>query len=117
MKDEEILLVAGLVLFMLMRKKATAPMISAGVRSAPVDNKNVNNQLWTALLGTAWSGIVTAKNSAGNTVFPVNSRGDMVNSAGIPLDAGNRVTAQDSASYASESYADSFSNDVNAWDL
>lgn len=88
MSDAKILILAavaagGAVFMMNRAKAATRP---AGSASAPIQNKNVNDQLWTSILGGAWKVLNTAKNQDGTIGFlKKNFLGQTVTSDGKPV--------------------------------
>lgn len=52
-----------------MMNKARAQVAPAGSASAPVQTVNVQNQMWSQLLGGAWKSLTTAKNPDGSPAF------------------------------------------------
>jgi hypothetical protein len=83
------------VLVMNKAKTATAP---AGTASAPIQNTNVNDQLWKSLLGNAWTSLRDAQNPDGSQAFLMkNFLGQTVTSDGKPV--GQEYAAQFPATF------------------
>lgn len=86
MNKNMILIAAVAVGAVMVLNRAAAQVAPAGSRSAPVQNTNVNDQLWTKLLGGGWTGLRDATNSDGTAAFlKRNFLGQTVNSVGVPI--------------------------------
>jgi hypothetical protein len=79
-----IVVAAAAALFMMSKTKAaTAP---AGSASAPVQSRNVNDQLWSSLLGGTWRALKDAQTSSGGPAFlERNWLGQVTTSDGKPV--------------------------------
>jgi hypothetical protein len=78
-----ILAAAGAVLMMSKQARATAP---AGSASRPIPSTNVNDQLWTSLLGGGWKMLRDAQTDSGTAAFlKRNFLGQVVTSDGKPV--------------------------------
>jgi hypothetical protein len=82
MSDNVILLVAAVAGFLLLQKKKAA----AAASTAPLPTaNNVNNQLWSSVLGNSWRSLVQP-GSASN-FLERNNWGQIVTSDGKPVDS------------------------------
>ncbi|MGB9109647.1 MAG: hypothetical protein WCC39_13260 [Telluria sp.] len=78
-----ILAAAAAMLMMSKQARATAP---AGSASAPVKSTNVNDQLWSSLLGNGWKALRDAQTDTGGAAFlERNFLGQVVTSDGKPV--------------------------------
>ncbi|PJJ17821.1 hypothetical protein CLU90_1001 [Janthinobacterium sp. 67] len=87
MSSKDILVLAalgvGAVIYMQSRKK---PAVVGGTNANNSNTKNVSDQLWTSLLGGAWTAIRDAKNPDGTMAFlKKNWLGQIVTSDGKPV--------------------------------
>jgi hypothetical protein len=90
MNKNFLLIAAVAVGAVMVLNKAAAQVAPAGTRapagSAPIQNNNINDQLWKKLMGGAWTGLVDATNPDGTAAFlKRNFLGQTVNSAGVPI--------------------------------
>lgn len=87
MNNNTLLLVAALGAVFLMSRKASAATPAAAAASPLATSNNVNNQLWSAVLGGAWRSLVSP-GSAGNSGFLMrNDFGQVVTSDGKPVNS------------------------------
>lgn len=89
--DNTILLVAALGAVLLLSKKAkaatpTTPAQVAATGSGLVAN-NLNNQLWTNVLGGAWKSLVSPDSASSSNFLMRNGLGQVVTSDGKPVDS------------------------------
>jgi hypothetical protein len=89
MNNNTLILVAALgAVFLMSRKAAAAKPTTAP--TAPIGGMvgtNVNNQLWTAVLGGAWKSLVTPEDQGSSNFLMRNSFGQVVSSDGKPVDS------------------------------
>lgn len=94
MNNNTLILVAAIAAVIVMSKKASAapkPATTTGMPStasgaSPIAS-NLNNQLWSSLLGGAWNSMVGS--SSGTTPFLMrNEFGQVTTSDGKPIDTG-----------------------------
>jgi hypothetical protein len=83
-KDAILLIAVAAGAFMVMKSKAATAAKPVAV--APAPTKNVNDQLWTSLLGEGWKMLKSAQNSDGSPAFLMkNWLGQTVTSDGKPV--------------------------------
>lgn len=83
--NKNLMVVAVAVAAVLILNKA-ATAATSGAKSAPVKNTNVNDQLWSSLLGGSWKALTDAKNADGSQAFLMkNALGQAVTSDGKPV--------------------------------
>jgi hypothetical protein len=86
MNRDIILIAAVAVGAVVVLNRAAAQVAPGGTKSPPINNTSINNQLWGALLGGAWKGLVDGKNSDGSPAFLVkNFLGQVTTSDGKPV--------------------------------
>jgi hypothetical protein len=85
--NKNLLLIAAVAIGAVMvLNKAAAQVAPAGSRSAQLPSNNVNNQLYTEIMGGAWASLRDAVNSDGSRAFLMkNQMGQTVTSTGIPI--------------------------------
>jgi hypothetical protein len=86
MNKNMILIAAVAVGAVMVLNRAAAQVAPAGSRSAPIQNRNINDTMWKSLLGVGWTGLRDATNSDGTAAFlKRNFLGQTVNSLGVPI--------------------------------
>jgi hypothetical protein len=95
MRQETILLVAVIAAAaIMMRKKlvTAAPPALAGSASAPIQNTNMNSDMWSRILGGEWRNLVQASGTGGTVPFLMKSlNGTPQTSDGKPITTGDPV--------------------------
>jgi hypothetical protein len=84
MNNNTLFLVAAIVAVVVMKKKTAAPVAPAGP-AGPIAT-NVNNQLWTSILGGAWKSLISPSDSNDGFLMK-NSVGQVVTSDGKPVNS------------------------------
>jgi hypothetical protein len=86
MNNNTLLMALAAVGIVLVMNKAKAATALAGSASAPIRNLNVNDQLWSNLIGKGWTALRDAQNADGSPAFLMkNFLGQTVTSDGKPV--------------------------------
>lgn len=84
--NKNILMVALVAVGAVMVLNRAAVAATPVAKSAPVKSTNVNDQLWSSLLGGSWKALTDAKNPDGTAAFLMkNGLGQTVTSDGKPV--------------------------------
>ncbi len=85
--NKNLLMIAAVaVAAVMVLNRAAAQVAPAGSKSGPIPATNINNQLFTDILGGGWTSLRDAKNADGSQAFLMkNFLGQTVNSLGVPV--------------------------------
>ena len=120
MSDKNLMVLAavGAVAFIVYQKQKTAAV--AAVRSAPVPSRNVNGDMWSALLGAgAWRNLIGGATNNGTQAFTMtDGYGRVTTSDGVPIGSGDYLSDWVSANTGlPATYADDVANPYLLSDL
>lgn len=115
-KQLVVLAAVGAVAFIVYQKQKTA-MAANGrplAASAPVPSRNVNSDMWAAILGAgAWRNLIGGATNSGTQAFTVtDGYGRITTSDGVPVGSGDHLTDWVSANTGlpNEDYLDPYWN-------
>jgi hypothetical protein len=84
--NQKLILMAAVAVGAVLFLNKTAAAQTAGSKSAPIKNININDQLFTSTIGGGWTNYRDALNPDGSPAFLMkNSMGVTVNSEGVPV--------------------------------